>query len=82
MNTSDAIISRLIDNIIQPMVALLFAIALLVFFWGVFQMIRGAESEDAIKTGKRHLLWGIVGLVIMFGAEGIITIIKGTLQIP
>ena len=76
--SSDQIISRLIENILQPFVYLLFAVAFLVFFWGIFQMIKGADDENALKVGKQHLLWGLIGLLIMFGAEGILLIIKNT----
>lgn len=44
-------------------------------------MIKGADSEEDLKTGKRHLLWGLIGLLIMFGAQGILMIIKGTFQL-
>ena len=81
MNSAQ-IIARLLDNIVQPFVYLLFAVAFLVFFWGIFQMIKGADDETALKTGKQHLLWGLIGLLVMFGAEGILLIIKGTFQIP
>lgn len=81
MNKADLVLSRLIDNILQPIVYLLFAVAFLVFFWGIFQMIRGADSEEAVSKGKQHILWGVIGLVIMFGALGIIEIVKGTFGI-
>jgi len=81
-NRADEIIAKLIENILQPIVVLLFAIAILVFFWGIFQMIWKADDEKAVTTGKQHIMWGVVGLVIMFGALGIIEVIKGTLQIP
>ncbi len=79
--TSDQILNNIISSIIQPFVGLLFAVAFLVFFWGIFQMIKGADSEEDLKTGKRHLLWGLIGLLIMFGAQGILMIIKGTFQL-
>lgn len=78
---SDQIINNLLSNVIQPFVYLLFAIAFLVFFWGIFQMIKGADNETELSDGKRHLLWGLVGLLIMFGAEGILIIIKNTFGI-
>ncbi len=80
--TFDQILNNILSSIIQPVVYLLFAVAFLVFFWGIFQMIRGADSEEDLKTGKRHLLWGLIGLLIMFGAQGILMIIKGTFGLP
>jgi len=80
MNGS-VILGKLYGAIIQPTIILFFAIAFLVFFWGIFLMIKGADNEEDVKTGKRSILWGLVGLVIMFGAYGIMQVIKGTFQL-
>ena len=74
------VLQKFYTAIIQPTILLLFALAFLVFFWGIFQMVKGADNEEEVKKGKRNLLWGLVGLVIMFGASGVIAIIKGTFQ--
>ena len=69
------------DIILFPLITLLTAIALVVFVWGVFQYVAGAESEDARSTGKRHMLWGIIGLVVMTSAFAIISIFTRTFGI-
>lgn len=79
--SADSVIQKIITEIIQPFVNLLFVVALLVFFWGMFQMIRGADNEEERAKGKRVILWGGIGLLIMFGAYGIMAIIKGTLSL-
>lgn len=76
--SSDQVIGLLISEILQPLVYLLFAVAFLVFIWGVFIFIKNADNETERQKGKRVLLWGTVGLLIMFGAQGILEIIKGT----
>lgn len=78
MGSADQVLNRLVEQIVQPLVNLLFVIALLVFFWGIFKMIKGADNEDARADGRRVMLWGTIGLIIMFGAYGIIAVIKGT----
>lgn len=79
--SADQALQRLISNIIQPTVNLLFAVAFLYFFWGIYLMVKGADEEDARSTGKRHLLYGTIGLIIMFGAEGLMAVVKGTFGI-
>lgn len=81
MNSSDQVLNRLVEQIVQPVVNLLFVLALLVFSWGIFKMVSNADNEDARADGKRVMLYGTIGLVIMFGAYGIITVIKGTFGI-
>lgn len=79
--SADSVIQKIITEIIQPFINLLFVVALLVFFWGMFQMIRGADNEEERTKGKRVILWGGIGLLIMFGAYGIMAIIKGTFSL-
>jgi hypothetical protein len=38
-----------------------------------------ADDAEKRKTGQQHMIWGIVGLVIIFGANAIIAILKNTL---
>lgn len=68
--------------ILNPIIALLFAIALLIFFWGIFQFIQ-SEASDAKKRseGKGKIVWGLVGMLIMFSAYGIIRLILNTFGI-
>lgn len=72
-------ITKLISNIelyiINPLVMLLFAAATLVFFWGVAQFILNAGNEEERTKGKQHMLWGVIGMFIMFSAYGIIRVL-------
>lgn len=78
-------IYRLIDSIevliINPLIGLLFALGLVVFLWGLVQFIINSDNEDGRTTGKRHMIWGIVGMFIMVGAYAIINILGNTLRI-
>ena len=75
-------IGKVVDNIINPFIVLLFAMALVYFFWGLVQFIAGADDETKRGTGKKHMVWGVIGLVIMIGVFGIINILLNTFGIP
>ncbi|MCC6198679.1 hypothetical protein IT401_00465 [Candidatus Nomurabacteria bacterium] len=79
--TLDEFLVKFNDKIINPVIELAFIVAFVVFIWGVFQLIRGANSDDARKKGKEHILWGIVGFLIMFGVWGIINLLVNTFGI-
>ncbi|PCI29652.1 hypothetical protein COB55_01775 [Candidatus Wolfebacteria bacterium] len=66
--------------IINPIILLLFGLALLFFLWGVMQFILNMSSDDKRTEGKQHMIWGIIGLTIMFSVWAIIKFIKGTIQ--
>ena len=64
--------------IVNPIITLLALAAFVVFVWGVVDFIRSADDAEKRKTGQQHMIWGIVGLVIIFGANAIIAILKNT----
>ena len=69
------------EHILNPIIMLLFAIAFIVFLWGVSQLVLNAESEDERTIGKQHVLWGIIGMTIMFSVWGIMNLILGTIGV-
>ena len=38
------------------------------------------DNEEARSTGIKHMIWGIIGMVIMLGVNGIKTIIQNTVN--
>ena len=71
-----------VDNlIINPLIGLLFALAIVYFLYGVFEFIANQENEEKKTTGKQHMLWGIVGITIMMGVFMIMNMILNTLGI-
>ncbi len=77
----DDLLFKLNAKVINPVIEFAFIIALVVFLWGVMQYIRGANNQEDRKKGREHMLWGVVGFVIMFGVFGIITILTRTFGI-
>jgi hypothetical protein len=75
-------IDKIKGAILYPLISLMLGVALLIFLWGLFQYIANAESEEARQTGKKHMLFGIIGLVIMVSAVAILEIAKATFGIP
>lgn len=75
-------LGRVVVQIINPIILLLSAIAFVVFIWGVFEFIAHAGDEKRRTQGKEAILWGIVGLAVIFGAYGIINTVLGTFNLP
>jgi hypothetical protein len=61
-------------QIINPLMMLIAGAAFVVFLWGAFVFISHADDDTKRKEGRDGMLWGFVGLVIIFGAYGIINI--------
>lgn len=64
-----------------PLIALLMALAFLVFLWGCFEYIKEAGNEQGRETGKQHLLYGVIGMLVMLSAYAILNLAAGTFGI-
>lgn len=64
---------KLLDQIVNPGIYLLSSLAFVWFLYGVvnFILARVNGDEDGIKKGKQHMLWGLIGLIIIFSAGSI-----------
>ncbi len=66
-----------INNILVP---LAFALAFLVFVWGVIQyFLLGGGDEEKQTKGKSLMLYGIIGFVVMVSIWGIVNLISNSL---
>lgn len=61
-----------------PLIALLSAVAFLVFMYGALLYVFNGANDQARETGKKHITYGIIGLVIMVSAYGFLTIAVNT----
>lgn len=74
-------LATLNDVIIYPLITLMMGVALLVFLYGCFEFIMNAGNDGARTQGKKHIMWGIVGFVVMVSAYAILEITTGTFGI-
>jgi phosphotransferase system glucose/maltose/N-acetylglucosamine-specific IIC component len=73
--------AKVITQVINPLILLLSAGAFVVFVWGMFEFILNAGNSTKREEGKKAILWGIVGLVVIFGAYGIINVAIATFNV-
>ncbi len=78
MSVVTAFLYRVAAEVINPLMLLLTAGATILFLWGVFLFIKNADDESGREEGRRAIMWGIVGLVIIFGVYGILGIALDT----
>lgn len=64
--------------ILYPLITLLMAVAVLVFLWGVFQYVANAGDDSARSKGAKHMMWGVIGFVIMVSAVAIMNVALAT----
>lgn len=68
-------------HILNPIIMLMFAVATLVFVYGIFEFISSEIADSKREEGKKKILYGLLGMFIMFAAYGLINLILGTFGI-
>ena len=70
-----AFVGRVNEYIVNPLIILMFAVALLFFLYGVVEFIINSDKADERELGKSHIMWGIIGMFVMASAWGVIYIL-------
>ena len=71
-------VGRINNAILFPLISLLVGVALLVFLYGVYEYVLNSDNDSERQKGQQHMLWGIVGLVVMMSAMAILSIAANT----
>jgi hypothetical protein len=77
--TIDVFLSKVYDAILEPLLFVVFAFALIIFITGIVEFIAKSDNEKAREKGRDSMIWGLVGMLIMVSFWGIINIIVGTI---
>ncbi|MEI6296440.1 MAG: hypothetical protein WCO84_02215 [bacterium] len=72
-------IKNVTDQIINPIIVFLLAISFFYFIYGIYEFVATGESKK-IEEGKKHVLWGLIGLFIIVSISGIIGLVQGTVD--
>jgi hypothetical protein len=80
MNLDQALL-KINYYIVNPIIRILFALAFIIFIWGIIEYTLNKDSADAKIKGRDHIMWGLVGLAIMTSVFFILRILTSTLGI-
>lgn len=73
------LITKTINDSIIP---LIFALATVMFIWGVVKFfIINADEEAKREQGKQYMIWGIIALAVMLSVWGLVGVLKNTFHI-
>jgi len=85
MNTITIIpfLNKVNSVIINPLIGLLFAVAFIYFTYGIVKFLSmDADGKSQSRNeAKSAILWGLIGMLIMFSVFGIIQFILATFKI-
>lgn len=74
--------SGIIGAINLVVVPVIFALAFAAFVWGIVKhfFIHGGE-ETSREEGRTFIMWGLVGMLVLFSVWGLVNILLSTLGI-
>jgi hypothetical protein len=82
VGTCDALtgIGKLIcqaQQLLNSIIPVLVALGVVYFIWGIVQYVIG-DGEEAKKTGKNRMIYGLIGFAVIVGLWGLVNIIVDT----
>jgi len=66
-----------IGQILNSIVPILIALAVVYFVWGVVSFVI-ASDEEAKTTGRNRIIFGIIGLAVIIGMWGLVNVLRNT----
>lgn len=81
MESVDTLLLAINREIINPIIIAAFAGTLVYFIFGVIKFIIDKQNGADTGNGRRHMLWGLIGMFIMTSVFGIMQFIVNTLKL-
>jgi hypothetical protein len=67
----------LMNTVLVPVI---FVLAFLVFIWGIVKYFFIGGADEASRSGGRQfILWGLIGMVVLFSVWGLVNLLLSTL---
>lgn len=73
--TQIPLLAKINEHILNPVIYLLFGLAFVQFVIGVALFVVAAGDEEKRSIGKKHMLWGLLGLFVMVSVFGILNLL-------
>lgn len=81
MDAFHTFLTKVETEILTPIIAVIALAALILFTFGIVKFISNAGDSKKRAEGQQMMIWGIIGLAIMFGANAIVSVIKHTIGV-
>lgn len=73
------LLGKIATYILNPLIILGFTVATIFLFYGIAEMIYKADSD--LEKNRNNVIYGVVGLFIMFSVYGILRLVLATFGI-
>lgn len=76
--TFKELVDKQVVPFVDTLVSLFYALAFVFFLIGMLRFFYSQSDEDRTK-GKQHMVWGLVGLVVLFSVWGLVKLLLSIL---
>lgn len=70
-----------IGQIIARIIPIMFALAIVFFFWGLVQFLRASGDPKAQDAAKGQMIWGVIAIAVMVSIYGLVAWLQTTLGV-
>lgn len=77
----DRLLGKIYEYILNPIIYFMYMIAVALFLYGIVEFLMHRDDPAAVKTATSHVIWGLLGFVVIFGVKGIILIIAQSIGV-
>ncbi len=75
------IVYRILELYVNPAILILFGLALILFIWGIYRTwITSGDGYDQRRQGGYHVMYGLLGMVIMACVFAIMSFVKSSVD--
>jgi hypothetical protein len=74
-------LQKVSEVILNPIILLLFGLSFVYFLYGIVRFLSLEYGDKARDEARKSIMWGIVGMVVMFSVFGLIRFVLGTFGI-
>ena len=76
-------LNKLNELVLNPVILLMFGVSFVYFIFGVIKFLSSDAGDKGAKRieARNSIIWGIVGMLIMFSVYGIIRLVVDTFGI-
>jgi hypothetical protein len=75
---AQGLVNKIESIILFPLMSFMLTLAFFLFLFGIYEFVANAESEEGRAKGKSHILYGIIGMLVMLSALAILKIAAAT----
>jgi len=80
--TVKVLLGKLAVFIINPLIVLGFVVATIFLFYSIVELIRGAGETADLDKRRKSVIYGVIGMFVMFSVVGILNIVTKSFGIP